>query len=371
MKLADADRKKLLRLLEELARAVEDLLLSGLTTASEATRQALGVTFQEAARMRLLKLGSTLRVAGEELGRFTRNEPDFSAQRLSFFLNRAWLLSHGIARALRDGDDQAFDRLLWLPADEPVPRLEVVTLGVVKKVIRGAAVTFDFRLRLVKAAGARPAGFPLRWSCVFPIKPGTNVPAEGYLHLPQKQKFKAVEFLEPKVMVIEHAAVAGDASGARISLGDKSKVTAGDDFKEWEQFLTWDPAAAATRIEGHTVGPLDLEIEMQEEVALTDWRLEEPVERENGRLAYPVLAGNTHFEGVAPAGDEGTALKKALAELQKRKRRPPLFGLMHYERCRLALQPLTVFEKDGPKHLMISDEKLDRAELLRALNLTS
>src|SRR5213592_2221603 len=112
MKLADADRRKLPALLDELARAVEELLLSGLTTASEATRQTLNVSFQEASRMRLLRLGSTLRVANEELGRFTRNEPDFSRKRMTFFLNRTWLLSHGLARALREKDEARLALLL-------------------------------------------------------------------------------------------------------------------------------------------------------------------------------------------------------------------------------------------------------------------
>src|SRR5262245_34037156 len=168
MKLADADRRKLPALLEELARAVEELLLSGLTTASEATRQTLGVSFQEASRLRLLRLGSTLRGANEELGRYTRNESGFSRKRLSFFLNRAWLLSHGLARALRDGDEQEFERLVWVPANEPVERLEVVTLGVGKKVSAGAFCAFEFRLRTVQAAGKIPAGQRLLWSCVFP-----------------------------------------------------------------------------------------------------------------------------------------------------------------------------------------------------------
>ena len=119
MNLAEADRKKLLPLLGELAGTVEDLVLSGLTTASEATRQALHVAFQEASRLRLLRLGSTLRVANEELGRFTRNEPDFSRKRLVFFLNRDWLLSHGLARALREHDDAQLSRLL---SARPPPR---------------------------------------------------------------------------------------------------------------------------------------------------------------------------------------------------------------------------------------------------------
>ena len=150
MNLAEADRKKLLPLFGELGGAVEDMLLSGLTTASEATRQMLNVAFQEAARLRLLRLGSTLRVANEELGRFTRNDPDFSRKRLALFLNRTWLLSHGLARALREKDDAQLTLLLRAPANTGVDRLEVVTLGVVKKVIRGVVVTFEFRLRTRK-----------------------------------------------------------------------------------------------------------------------------------------------------------------------------------------------------------------------------
>ena len=70
-----AERPKLRAVLDQLAGAVEELLLSGLTTASEATRQTMNVAMQEAARFRLLRLGSALRVAMEELGRFTRQDP--------------------------------------------------------------------------------------------------------------------------------------------------------------------------------------------------------------------------------------------------------------------------------------------------------
>src|SRR5436305_13560288 len=115
MRLAQADARKLAPLLDELARAVEDLLLSGLTTASEATRRRLEVSFQEASRMRLLRLGSTLRQANEELGKFVAQKEGFSRRRLCFFLNRAWLLTHGLARALREADEKEFDRLLRTP----------------------------------------------------------------------------------------------------------------------------------------------------------------------------------------------------------------------------------------------------------------
>jgi hypothetical protein len=355
MNLSRVDRRKLLPLLEELARAVEELLLSGLTTASEASRQTLHVSFQEASRLGLLRLGSTLRAANEELGRFTRNQPDFSRKRLSFFLNRAWLLSHGLIRALRDNNESEFDRLLWIPASDPVERLEVVTLGVAKRVAAGAYCAFEFRLRTVPPAGAVPEGKRLTWSCIFPIKQGVEIPPESYLHLPQKQKFKAAVFLEGQTVVIEKAAVALDGfGGGRVSLGDQSTVAAGEAFDDWERFQSWEPSAALDRIRSHRPSPFDLEVEMQEEVVLHDWKIEEPFERDDqGPTVFPVVCGETTFDAVVSRGSEGRALHQAMAKLRKKKQR--------------TLQPLAVFNRDGPEQLMLSDEKIDRAALLKAL----
>ena len=369
MNLPKPEQAKLTATLDQVATGIEELLLSGLTTASEATRQVLGVAFQEASRLRLLRLGSTLRAANDELGRFTRNEPDFSRRRLSFFLNRSWLLSRGLTRAIKEGDDNEFDKLLWMPASQPVDRLEVVTLGIAKKVAAGAFCAFDFRLRAVQQSGNIPAGQRLAWSCVFPTKPGVEIPPEGFLHLPQKQKFKASLFLEKKVIVMEKVAVAlDDFGGGRISLSDASAVTTGEEFTSWEQFQTWDPAAALARIREHDPGPFDLDVEMQEEIVLDDWQCGEPAAREeNGQVVYPIAANAMMLDAIVSTGIEGKATSAALKDLRKKKQPPPLFGLMHYERCRLVLQPLAVFGKDGPEYLTISNETVDRAALLKAL----
>ena len=368
MTLATADRTRLLATLDQLAGGVEELYLSGLTTASEATRQVLGVAFQEASRLRLLRLGSTLRAANEELGRFTRNDADFSRRRLNFFLNRSWLLSRGLTRAIKEGDDKEFEKLLWMPASQPVDRLELVTLGIAKKVATGAFCAFDFRMRTIKESGSIPAGQRLAWSCIFPLQPGVEVPPEGFLHLPQKQKFKASLFLEKKTIVVEKAAVALDGGGSRMSLGEQSTVRTDEAFTAWDQFQTWDPAAALERIQKHEPGPFDLDVEMQEEIVLLDWQVEEPKTRpEDGQLVYSLSSGTMRFDAVVSPGVEGKALAGALEDLRKKKRRPPLFGLMHYERCRLILQPLSVFGKDGPEYLTVSDETVDRAALLKAL----
>lgn len=382
MKLAQSDEKKLLPLLEQLARGVEDLLLTGLTTASEATRQTMLVAFQEASRLRLLRLGSTLRVAADELGRFTRNEPGFSRQRLLFFLNRAWLLSHGLARAMREKNEREMDRLLWTPASQPVSRIEVVTMGVAKR-ITATFGAFDFRLRVVKGEAPSPPtplpragegsnvsiGQKLAWSCVFPTKPGVDIPAEGFLHLPQKQKFTASVFLEGKTLVIEKAAVTLDNfGGGRLALEEQSTVTAGHDFSDWEPFLTWDPVQALKRVQEHEPGPFDLDVELQEEVVLRDWEIGEPAQRgEENQTVYAIAQGLAVFDAPVGGGPVGEALRKALEGLRKKKKPPLLFGLLHYERCRLVLQPLTAFEKAGPEYLTISAEKVDRKALLKAL----
>ena len=64
-------------------------------------------------------------------------------------------------------------------------------------------------------------------------------------------------------------------------------------------------------------------------------------------------------------------LKKEMDGLRKLKKgRPPLFGLMHYERCRLVLQPLSSFGGDGPDYLTISKDNVNKAALLKAMSFT-
>ncbi len=369
MNLSQDDRRKLAHLLDDLPGAVEELLLTGLTTASQSTRQKLDVAFREASRMRLLRLGSALRVANEELGRYVRHDDQFSQRRLVLFLTQAWLLSHGLARALRENDEGQIDRLLWTPAGQPLERIEVVTLGVVKRVVQRAFCAFEFRLRSVSAASGIPPGTALVWSSVFPVKPEVDIPAEGFLHLPQKQKFKAREFLDGKVITIENAAVALDAYGSgRISLLDQSRVTAGEPFGEWGQFLQWDPAAACARLEAYSPSPLDLEIELQEEVVLRDWEVgQREKSQQDGECVYPIRSGPIEMEAPVGPGKEMAPVGKYLGQARRQQGQPPLFGLMHYRMCRFVLQPLSVFGGKGPEYITICDENIDRKALLQAL----
>ena len=43
---------------------------------------------------------------------------------------------------------------------------------------------------------------------------------------------------------------------------------------------------------------------------------------------------------------------------------------MHYERCRLAFQPLATVGPDGPDYLTISREDVSKAALLKAMSFT-
>lgn len=368
-----ADRPKLANALDGLAAAVEELVQSGLTTASESTRQTLSLAMQEAARFRLLRLGSSLRGAAEELGRYTRHDPAFSRRRLSFFLNRSWLLSRGLGHALHREDEAEYDRLAWTSPSEPMPEVEVVCLGVVKKLAAGSFAAFDFRLRAVADAGRIAAGARLSWSAIFPIKPGLDIPPEGFLHLPQKQKFTPTVFLNGTSVVIRDAAVATDESGGgRIALTDGSAVVSGPAFTDWARFLDWTPGPALERLSRHRAGPLDLETELQDEIILRDYEVGPPRDGdEPGQLAYPMTAGRLAFDAVVGPGAEGKALKKAMDDLKKlKKNRRPLFGLMHYERCRLVLQPLTAFGDGGPNYLTISKDDVNKAALLKAMSFT-
>ncbi|HEY2910023.1 MAG TPA: hypothetical protein VGI99_07240 [Gemmataceae bacterium] len=367
-----ADRPKLAAVLTQLSAAVEELLLSGLTTASAATKQTLSAAMQEAARFRLLRLGSTLRATMEEVGRFTAQDAAFSRRRLSFFLNRAWLIGRGLARALQDADEKEYDRLTWSPPTQPLPKVEVVCIGAAKRVAAGAFVAFEFRFRAVADAPPIAAGQPLAWSFVAPLKPSLDIPPEGFLHLPQKQKFTPFILLEKKAVAIANATVSFDEAGrGRIGLTDQSNVTLSGKFTDWGRFLDWSPGPAVERIRKHKPGPLDIDTELQEEIVLRDYRIGAATEGEHpGQTIYPITVGERTFSAILGAEAESKALRRNLDDLRKlKKNQPPLFGLMHYERCRLIFQPLTAF-RDEPDYLTISKENVNKAALLKAMSFT-
>jgi len=362
-----AERPKLRATLDQLSNAVEDLLLGGLTTASDATRQTLSGAMQEAARMRLLRLGAILRVLTDDLNRFNNQDPLLSRKRLTLFLNRGWLIARGLSHALETENEKEYDRLNLTPATQPLASAEVVCLGVVKKVT-AAVVQFQFRFRALTASAPVKSGDPLAWSFNQPVK-SKEFPPEAYLHLSQKQKFTPFSLLERKIITVQNAVVVPDeAGGWRLALTDQSTVTPGKAFADWAQFLNWTPAPALERLAKQTPGPLDLDTELQEEVVLRDYEIGASSDGdEPGQTIYPITAGHMSLQAIVGPPVEGKTLKKGLDDLRKLKKTPPLYGLMHYERCRLIFQALTTFGKNGLEYLTISPEKVDKAALIREL----
>lgn len=364
--------KPLLPILDELLATIESVLLAGLTTSSKSTVERLDVSFKEVSRMRLLRLGATLRIVNEEVARFTGGSTQFSARRFSFFVGRTWWLATAMKRAIDAGDAAAFDRLMAAPAQVAADRVRVATLGVGKRVVAGAFAAFEFRLRAVAGSDETiPPGEPMVWSCVFPMRQGLDLPAEAFLQLPQKQKFKPSLLLEKRVVEVTRCAVSRSPSaGARLVLTDASTVQAGDAYNDWASLWRWDVAGAARRLANHRTSPLDLEIELQEEVFLDPWDAgASPGDGES----HDVLAVSTEslpFRARIDHGPSGTPLRANLARLAKLKRRPPLFGVAHYESCGIVLQPLSVLRPDGPEYLTVSPDKISQAELVKAMKFT-
>ena len=371
------EQKKLAALLEELARAIEDLVRTGLTSATEATRHKLDVSFKEASRMKLLRLGATLRYVNEEVGRFLAHSEAFSGKRCVFFTHRAWLLARGLAEALAAKNDRVLARLSGVGARDPLPvrSIDVVTLGVLARTVQNTC-TFEFRLRVVKAEDPALVGRSLVFGLVFGRK-SADISAEAFLHLPQPQKYHPKIFSERMVLTVTGAAIAPDErGGGRLLLGPKGTVTQqGKLAGGWEPYLAWQMGPALARARALVPGPLDLPNELQEEVVLADWSCKEDKARATPeRRIFAVSAAGLELDAVVSTGPDGKTLAGHLETHAKRKpnaTKPPtpLYGLVHYELGRLVLTPLATLGPDGPLHLMLSNEKINLSALLGSLQL--
>lgn len=372
-----SEQKKLAALLEELARAIEDLVRTGLTSATEATRHKLDVSFKEASRMKLLRLGATLRYVNEEVGRFLAHSDAFSARRFVFFTHRAWLLARGLGEALHEKNDRVLARLAGTGARDPSPirSLDVVTLGVFSRTVQNTC-SFEFRLRVVKADDPALVGRSLVFGLVFGRK-SADISAEAFLHLPQPQKYHPKVFTERMVLTVTGAAIAFDErGGGRLLIGPKGTVTQqSKPAGGWESYLGWQVAPALARTRAHRPSPLDLPNELQEEVVLADWTCKEDKARATPeRRIFTVSTPGLELDAVVPTGADGKTLAGHFETHAKRKpsaAKPPapLYGLVHYELGRLVLTPLATLGPDGPLHLMLSNEKINLSALLGSLNL--
>ncbi|MDB4962851.1 MAG: hypothetical protein JWP01_2850 [Myxococcales bacterium] len=369
---APEKRSALVPVLEELARTVEGLVASGLTTASAATRQKLDASFKEASRLKLMRLATSLRYVGDELGRFLDDSEQFSGRRFVFFVTRTWLICRGLLEAIREDDRGALGRLLLSSPSMPVRALRLAVIGVQKRALLDGSAAFDFRMVTLDEQGGVPRGARLVWSCVFGRKPG--VPAEAFLHLPQAQKFAPKLLLDRTEILVTDAAVHLDEhSSGRLMLGPTSTVKPGKKLVDWDGLVHWDRDRVATRWGRHPISPLDLEIELQDEAVVTEWELGAPAANpyRPEQQVFPLDADGLELDAVCSTGPDGRELMAALKGLAKPgTTRPPLYGLLHVEMGRLVFQPLTVFGEDGPEYLMISGENIDLASLMKTMDFS-
>jgi len=422
-RLAGADRERMQGLLDELGDEVERLLLGGMTTANDATREKLSMTLREVSRRRLLRLGATVSNVSREIERHLRSDSEFSARRLSFFIGRTWLLCRAMARALREGDDVTFDRLALDRHSERVEAVRVVTLGVVKKVVPGSFCAFDFRMR--RLDGDRP-GESVAFTEMFPLKKGQQIPAESFLVIERGKKYRPAMLLEGKVITFRDVDLQRSSAGLRISRGrpdEAGAVELGEVYDGWASLPAWDPVGARERVATYEVDPVQMPNDLHEEVILDGWSLAAPRKDDSGapRRIHPVKWSGLELDGVVSKGVEGEALRKNLERMRKgtlpaglgpgaapktdessrtkktrakktrakttkasktassdaasaSTRRAPvsegrLFGLLHYETCRFVLQPLALLTERGPIHLTTSPEGIDRKALLENLSL--
>ena len=353
--------------LSRVVQAIEEILNSGLTMASAATTQALGVTFQEVSRLKLLRLGSVIRSTHQEINRFVENEETFSQKRLTFFLNRSWLLCKGIEKAIIEKDKQALNELLWTPPTKKVKSVDVVCLGIVKRIAANQFCAFEFRLRDVKS------GQPLTWSCVFPLKKGVEIPAEGFLTLPQKQKFEPRVFTERSVINISSLMLTENLNGPpRIQLVEDSVVESKDPYDDWDSMFRWDVDKAIERIAKHEPSPFDVDIELQEEVVFANYKIgEKTISEDPPRTHWELIHSGVSFNLTIPNDPAYESTEKAIeAEQQKKSGGRTLFGTMHYSSGRLVVQPLTLFDQESNSldYISLSEKSVDKKAILSTLN---
>ena len=352
-------RAMLLRVRE----ATEDILATGMRAASESTCTTFGQAFHEASGMRLLRLGSTLRAANEEVRKYIGEDSRFSAARLSFFLNRSWMLASGMLQALDAKDGDAWQRLDWRPPARKIASLSLAVLGVGVRNSPGSFCAFEFRCRVL--AGDLEEGSDVTWSCVYPLKPGSDISPSALLHLKQKQGYKPRELLEGKIAKIANAVVTGSLEkGFRMSLTPDSAVESGKEVADWLAFANWQPERLAATLEAWQPDPFDLPVEQQQTVCLTDWsRAGKEGELREQFIHFKIKVRELVCEAQLPANDAKWR-KRFLAV----KEGEPLIATAHFDRCTLLVQPLAVLREDkAPDYLSINQEAKGAAELLKAL----
>jgi hypothetical protein len=372
---ADSSQGKALTIaLTQTSTAIERLLQTGMSTSSEHTVAQFGESFSHISSLGVTRLGSNLRLLTQEIQRYVKQDDAFSARRLSFFLNRSWLMCQGLQEALQQQNETLWQSLNLTPSTETLNDLEVITLGVSKKLIANVFAAFEFRLRVLDQQHAL-AGKTLIFSLVFSLaskgKEATVHP-EAFLDFSQPQNYYP-RFLLSHAMRFSHAKISHETEQrARLTLTPDSTATALHPIAHQDGLSTLareNPETVREQLINYCPSPFDLEIDLQSEILLETWEMgdtrHDPAFED--RYVIDISAAGMDYIALVSSYTEGEALLLALNALKKSASRPPLFALMHYELGQRVLQPLSVLEENGPRHLMLGQDKTDYKKLLKKL----
>ncbi len=363
------------RLLTQACAQLEELLLGGTTTASSASQRSLHALFEQAGQVGLLRLASSLRLVLEELKRLDGDPDRYSPARLCFFIDRSWLLARGILAAIEEQDQAQLARLSSASPPVPLDEVVVATCGVQRRHVPGAFSAFEFRLRLLQplnlADGRELAvATPLLWSFVVPAVKGHGFPAEAFLGMRQKQGFSPNQLLTAQPIRIGRCALV-EGQPQRLQLAPDCRIEILEQpSPDWRALLQWDPAGWLQRLREHRPDPLELPIELNQDVLLEDWAI--------GPFGPSTMPGRDRSERCAQLSAAGcqwqlridmgqSHLEQALHKGQQLSPQPALYGNVHVEFGQAVLIPLSLLGEQ-PEFITIGNPDFDRAALVRLIN---
>lgn len=363
--------KVLLSALIQITSSIEKLIIIGMSSASNHTIMQFDQSFKKLSSMGLMRLGSNLRLLKQEIERYVNNQDSFSSRRLSFFLNRSWLMCQGLQDALQRQELTLWHSLSSAPVRETLPQLEVVTLGLSKKLVAGVFSAFEFRLRVLDPHHALFQK-SLIFSLVFPLKEGQVIHPDAFLEFDQKQQYRPSKLLT-HVMRFNDVQISHETDQRlRLSLTANSTVEVSQPIAEVPNLFSLayrDEALLQQTLANYKPSPFDLEIDLQAEVLLKQWHIGD-ARKDPGfpeRHVFDISASGQDYIALVSTSDEGAALLLALQQLASQPQRAPLFALMHYELGQRVLQPLSILLESGPQHLMLGQDKTDYKTLLEQL----
>ena len=372
--LDSAQGKTLNIALKQASTAIEQLLQTGMSTSSEHTITQFSELFKSISGLGITRLGSNLRLLTQEIQRYVKQDDTFSARRLSFFLNRSWLMCQGLSEAMQRQDKSLWQSLNATSATETLDEIEVITLGVSKKLVAGVFAAFEFRLRVLDPT--HPWGDKtLVFSLVFSLAGSADniaIHPEAFLDFGQPQNYSPRALLTHSIR-FKHVTISTETEHrARLSLTPDSTVTPLNPIKNQHNLLALareNPESLHQQLANYQPSPFDLEIDLQSEIVLDTWTMGD-IRHDAGfedRYVIDIHAAGINYIALVSSYIEGEALLIALKHLKKSTVRPPLFALLHYELGQRVLQPLSVLEEDGPRHLMLGQDKTDYHKLLKQL----